>query len=507
MDAEVLKTRNEIVRKFCRTIVWIDDGINLQEGLKVRKPQDSPLFWEKLKEFSAAGLLCHLQGFPQVEDSEGDDPFSSEVGNEVEKCAKLALQSDIVIVDWMLGSVDSSKYAQEIVKRLLGDKQGFRFIVILSQKPPERGFPGILDSTFTSIGGTSIAGVEGLWKNKTGQFLLSLRKDDFAHTSLFDCICKALQKVYPDYLHLAALEIAGRIKSFVPQWLSNMPFRTDIGILVERGNTRGAESWNAELQECIVSNLMEDLATVSLDDDLKAISPSMLQSADCCAAQAVQCFDTSDDNLKTALEALNVCIGDDVPVCNDVDKIKKFTKANFIALASNIHDNRIKAVVEGIESYAEFCEKRSASEFKSNKVCPGATYEGLTDDNTAISVCITAGCDCVRKNAFLFLVGTPIPLKVVSGTQVPDYGKVRHMDGGKTVLRMNKREYVFKSEAESMVVKTRTDIQAAKMIGIVRQDILNRLIGRYMSHTQRYGVNLPDIVRRLREETDFDEKK
>ena len=43
MDAEVLKVRNDIVRKFCHTILWIDDGINLQEGLKVRKPVDSPL--------------------------------------------------------------------------------------------------------------------------------------------------------------------------------------------------------------------------------------------------------------------------------------------------------------------------------------------------------------------------------------------------------------------------------------------------------------------------------
>ena len=492
MDAEVLKVRNDIVRKFCHTILWIDDGINLQEGLKVRKPVDSPLFGEKLKEFSEAGLLCHLQGFPQVEDSEGDDPFSPEVGNEIEKCAKLALQSDIVIVDWMLGSVDSSKYAQEIVNRLLGDAQGFRFIVILSQKPPERGFPNVLNSTFEPI-----VGENGLWKNKTGQFLLSLRKDDFASTSLFDCICKALQKAYPDYLHLAALEIAGRMKNYAPRWLSAIPSGSDFGILLDRGNKIAMpatkETWRKDIQDCVVSNLLEDLSTALSCESFDSLREDVLLPSNHPDGNPTDVLVAGNSDAKGTLNYAKGCLKDDAPVKISVNQYK--------ALSDARKDPAISKVVKGVEAYAEFCEKISNCEDSLSRLCTGAVYEGLEGDATVIFVCITGACDCERAQSLLFLKGESLP----ESDSIPDYDQIGREKGGKTILRFAGKSYIFRAIADSLVPKKRSDLGAKKPKGVFRCDIVNRLVGRYINYIRRIGVNQPEVVRWVRKEGGDDE--
>lgn len=490
MDAEVVKIRNEIVRKFCRTILWIDDGINLQEGLKVRKPVDSPLFWEKLKEFSEAGLLCHLQGFPHVEDSEGDDPFYPEVGNEVEKCAKLALQSDIVIVDWMLGAVDSSKHAQEIVNRLLGDKQGFRFIVILSQKPPERGFPGILDSSFASI-----AGVEGLWKNKTGQFLLSRRKNAFATTSLFDCICLSLQKAYPDYLHLAALEIAGRIKELSPNWFSAIPSNSDYGLLIDRGNKMAtkatAETWQKDIQDCVVSNLLEDLTAAILCEPLQSMQEDVLLPSNNPSEDLVESVSFDDLNLSNEIKG---CFKDAAPT--------RITKGPYQKLRSNDQHPVAKKIIRGVESFTEFCEAQSAILHSSPKIMPGAIYSGLDGNDGNILVCIAAACDCERAKAqkLLCLRGEPLLDKTENGKFVSCYDQIGSVAGGRMVLRFNGKSYVFRFVTESLVLKPKAELSDKIPQGVFRRDIVNRLASRYLNYVRRVGVNQPELSRNLRKE-------
>lgn len=488
MDVEVSKVRNEIVRKFCRTILWIDDGINLQEGLKVRRPVDSPLFGEKLKEFSEAGLLCHLQGFPQVEDGEEDDPFSPEVGNAVEKCAKLALQSDIVIVDWMLGSVDSSKYAQEIVNRLLGDQHGFRFIVILSQRPPDRGFPNVLNSTFEPI-----MGVNGLWKNKTGQFLLSLRKDDFASTSLFDCICKALQKAYPDYLHLTSLEIAGRMKEYVPHWLSAIPLDADYGLLIDRGNKMASETqkgaWQKDLQDCVVSNLLEDLTAAVLRMPLKSLREDVLLPSNNPCESLVESASFDDVNLSNAIKG---CL-------RDVDPTR-ITKDPYQKLRSNSQHPIARKIIRGVESFTEFCETQSAILQARQKVAPGSIYLGLDGDNSNIVVCIAAACDCERAKMLLCLRGEPLLDKTENGKLVSSYDQIGKVAGGRMVLRFKGNSYVFRFVAESIILKSRVELEDKIPQGAFRGDIVNRLASRYLNYIRRVGVNQPALSMNLRKE-------
>ena len=488
MNEEVKTIRNNIVRKFCRTVLWIDDEIHLDQGLA---PKGTPtLFQSKFDEFTRSGLLCHMMGFPEIRP--GSDPFvpQSNVDEVLGACVSLALQSDVVIVDWMLGTTDSSEYAENIVKHIVGKDKGFRFIVVLSKgEPADFAFKG-LDSSFECDGS------DGLWKNESGQFLLSLRKDGFKDKDLFDNICQALSTAYPDYLHLAALEIAGRIKDITPRWLSNIPLGADIGVLVERGNTfRAEKSWNDEIQECIATNLLEDLSCAVRVKKFSTLNAESLKPSNSTYYEKLTAFNPSDHDLKPAIDALKECVKDDSP--------EPLTKRNYEIVSNGRGNSDVMPFVEGIEAFAEFCEIRSSRDWKGYGPCPGAAYKGLVDQSSAIAVCITSGCDCLRADTLLFLIGEPMPSKNSSGATIPNYKELRNKKR-KTVLRINGVSYVFKSSADSVLTKSRSEIEKLQVQAIVRQDALNRLIDRYMSHTQRYGVNQPDIVRELRGEGGLD---
>lgn len=493
MSEEINAIRNKVVQKFCRTVLWIDDEIHLDQGLAAEGT--SPLFKDKFEEFTKSGLLCHMMGFPETRS--GSDPYASqsEVNEVLQSCVSLALQSDIVIVDWMLGSTDSSEHAERIIKQVVGKDKGFRFIVVLSNKDD------FSDSTFVEFDPpfSKSDDFDDLWKNEYGQFLLNLRKDEFKDKNLFDTICNALLKVYPDYLHLAALEIAGRIKEQVPRWLSNIPSGADLGMLIERGNTfqSDPDSWNTELQEGITENLLEDLSLTIQGQDLETLNPVMLThlatewSGTLSNVSAATAF-------QDAFNALKKCV--------DASSPQKFSKGHYQKLSDCRSDDKVKVLVKSIETYAEFYDIRSCHDLFRQRVCPGCIYEGLDGDSTSIAVCITAGCDCLRSDSLLFLIGKPIPTVNLNRVMVPDYSKLRGMKGKKTVLRFNGVSYVFTSTAKSILAKEKYEISPSNIKGVVRRDILNRLIGRYMSHTQRFGVNQPTIVRDLRGEGGTDEE-
>ena len=477
--------RNKVVQKFCRTVLWIDDDIHLDQGLATEGPFS--LFRNKYDEFTRSSLLCHMMGFPAVRP--GSDPYvpQPEVDEILPSCKALALQADIIILDWMLGSTDSSVYAEEIVKHVVGKNKGFRFIVVLTNKEPtDSDFIGF-DPPFFKRDDS-----DDLWKNESGQFLLGLHKEDFTEANLFETICSALLKVYPDYLHLAALEIAGRIKDQVPQWLSNIPAGADLGILIERGNASERESWNTELQEGITENLLEDLSLTIQEQDLETLKPEMLNHLANEWSGILSNTSASDVALQNAFNALKQCV--------DAINPQKFSQGHYQALSNGRSNDKAKDIVKNIETYAEFYDIRSCRDFVSQRVCPGCICEGLTDDDSTIAVCITAGCDCWWSDSLLFLVGKPMPTTTLNGVKFPNYKELRSMKGKKTVLRFKGVSYVFRNTADSILVKNRTDITSSNLRGVARRDILNRLIGRYMSHTQRFGVNQPTIVRNLRGE-------
>lgn len=479
--------RKNIVRKFCRTVLWVDDEIFLDKGLD----QCPQLFRAKFEEFSSAGLLCHLMGFPAV--VSGPDPYSDPpaLGKALESCENLARQADIVIVDWELGQRDSSEYAKRIIHTLTNTERGFRFIVILSQKQPGKGFPAILDPSFSSI-----AGELNLWKNATGQFLLSLRKDDFASTSLFDCICKALQNAYPDYLHLAALEIAGRIKEYAPCWLSSIPSNADVGLLVERGNAFAAEpdAWHANIQDCVATNLLEDLNSTVLGKDLDSLCQEVLKLSN----HPSLTIPSADGSLNEALSGLKACLRDARP--------QEFSQRDYKKLFAARDDETVRGLVDGIEAYTEFCEvQRMGAPCK--KVCPGAIYKGLSTD-ADIAICISGECDCLRDKPLLFLSGMELKSVNAVGENSEPWFAMLNSDkfkGWKIVLRFQGKAYAFCGRASSLLWKSRAEIDAVSIRGVLRKDILNRLVSRYMAYIRRVGVNQPTLSRNLRGEKGDDE--
>lgn len=483
MTEEVKKIRDGIIRRFCRTILWIDDEINLDKGLVA--PKANPLFKNKFDEFTQAGLICHLLGFPEVR--QGADPFvpQEEVESAINTCLTLAAQSDVFIVDWMLGGTDSSEYAEQIIQKLVGEDKGFRFIVVLSQ----------IDLSSSSLEGLGFNAMdEALWRNETGQFLLSLRKDEFKDVNLFDHICIALHQIYPDYLHLVALEIAGRVKDLAPMWLSSIPSNADLGLLVERGNTFQEASWRDNLKKCVASNLLEDLDAIILRGDFSSFDEDVLKPSN---NQHLD-IPVKEGELQTALSGLRNCVRDERPQNMAAKDFKKLLKAR--------NDPDIKALLNGIEAFTEFCEVQSGGN-RQSLVCPGAVYNGLIAGSDDIAVCISGACDCLRSPSLLFLIGTCIQKAEHSDnsklwTEVVSDEKFK---GGKTVLRFNGCAYVFCSQPSSLMWKSKNDICSLAPVGVLRCDIVNRLTSRFMTHIRRVGVDQPSISRNLRGEKGLDE--
>ena len=480
MDERVKAARKEIIRKFCRTILWIDDEIHI-EATQLGSDswaQTPKLFVDKLSEFEQNGLLCHLKGFPQ---STGKGDFYDDSADDVSRqSVKLARQSDVVIIDWMLGSVDSSEHAEHIVKELLGKGKGFRFIVILSKDAPSDTAYTALDCSFKAIADSGC-----LWQNDFGQFLLSLRKDEFANANLFDTICDAFADAYPDYLHLAAMEIIGRIRDVVPQWFAAITSNADLGILVERGNTMTDDGqWRDDLQDCIASNLMDDLGTAVLSPEFVSLSDDMLKPSN----NPLVKFPERDGDLKNGLDSLKACVKDEKPV--------ELCAKNYKKLFPGRSDSKIKLLIEGIESFTEFCERRSCLPAGVAPM-PGSVYGDLIDESGDIAVCISGGCDCVRSQSLMFLVG-----KELTGKSEPWYAVVadKSYEGGKTILRFGGKAYVFCAQASSILWKSRTEVCSKKPVGMFRHDILNRLVSRFMYQIRRVAVNQPAISRNLRGE-------
>ena len=59
MSEEINAIRNKVVQKFCRTVLWIDDEIHLDQGLAAEGT--SPLFKDKFEEFSYNGSPTPFQ--------------------------------------------------------------------------------------------------------------------------------------------------------------------------------------------------------------------------------------------------------------------------------------------------------------------------------------------------------------------------------------------------------------------------------------------------------------
>lgn len=497
MTEQVKKTRSEIVQRFCRTILWIDDDIHICDDVKNSVEALPTLFKNKLVEFEGNGLLCHLKGFPKVLAGNKSDPYAKAAAakDAITTCVDLAQQADVVIIDWKLGDADSSQHAQEIISQLLGPDKGFRVIVVLSQDAPaDSAFKG-LDESFKAMPEDGCR-----WQNESGQFLLSFRKEQFKDHNLFESISEALLAAYPDYLHLAAMEMTGRIKELTPRWFSSLPTNVDAGMLIERSallrspNTK--EHWREDLQECVLSNLVEDLQTIVVSTPFNALREDVLLPSNTAGEKWEERISSEDVTVNNRLQFVRDCIKDTPSARLSGSQYKQVSDAR--------NDARAAEIVRSIEAYTEFCEMVSCDKELIPKVCPGVVYSGLSEGANDIAVCISAGCDCTRPSSLLFLTGSRLDEKEVGELKVPDYGKLKDC-GSKTVLRFDKNVYIFYHDASSIFTRKYEELDPARVVGLLRRDIVNRLASRYMAHIRRVGVNQPTVSRLLRDEVDDDE--
>ena len=469
--------RKSIAKSYCRDVLWIDDEFNPSASDGAGRELYDNCFHPIAEEFASHEILCHLKGFPQIAGEE--DPYAAD-SNDIEICKRLALKADIVMLDWHLGS-QNPQHSSKIIRELL-NHGGNRFVVILSQA-------GSLQSEFETEFSDEFSRTNlDFYQNKSGVFALLLTKADFmkprAGEDLIKKIFDQLANTYPDYLHWAAMEIAGRIKVFSPTWLASIPQNTDLGVIVESLHS------SEDIGEAIVANLLEDLAEAVDFSKIRSAQQSSFGYDDWPNAEK---FDSS---LSGDIEKLNSA---DVERINSViprkgkiitplnDKTKSCKKISEDA-------RRFPSVTEffrSVQALGEFCEVRSTPSGQ-NTIKRGSIIQ-LSSDNPSpdkILVCVSQSCDCRRAESLLFMMGV---------------AKDQHSGRpGETFLQFKGKNYIFPPSAEHLMVlnvaNTDRMPEDYAVVGRLRELAVSRIISRYWGQATRVGINQPRFIREFRDE-------
>ncbi|MDD4060282.1 MAG: response regulator receiver domain [Kiritimatiellae bacterium] len=506
-DQQSVDLRKTIARKFCKTVLWIDDQIvsltdvNVNDAIKclsnakhkktragiIKKIEDGRYFQNGVESFAKAGVICQLFGFPQL-DPAGQDPYSDPI--PLSQCKLLAKQSDVLIVDWYLGSSSDAGNAKAMVSDLLSPESGTRFIFVLSQKPIEA------DKQVANEWSDKLHRADGSnwYSTGDGQFVCVLAKAEFQAdpAQLVDRVFDCLANTYPDYLHWAALEISGRINQTTPRWIAELPKGTDLGMLLEKRYE--------DVGETVFQNLLEDLHH-HLDYAKGSLLPHGLDPVrwpghtEHQAKVAKLLADIADADVRSLLEGF---ISLDTTVkphsANPRCSKKNVYNASLPDLLKRLREHKASCVqecVKQLDAFGQFCETVSRRDF--DGVRRGAVYPDTKD---AILVCISQACDCLRKSRLIFVRGEK-------------QGSPRSLSDGETGVLFDGHTYLFKAGAESLrtlPITRKNDIRnldGQSPIGCLRKDITDRLTTRFLRYAMRVGVNQPLLMRKYRDEEPY----
>jgi len=465
--------RQKIAKEYCRSVLWLDDEIR-PDATSTQREMYLNFFVRVGDEFSKKHVLCQLRGFPQI--LETNDPYAD--NSAITDCTELAKKTDILILDWHLGEsspVHSKKILSELIKG-----GGNRFVVILSKEPQlkhqfEREFNDVFQ-------------LEGDWyRHKNGPFVLLLQKTSFEEvgsgTALIDKIYEQLAHTYPDYLHWAAIEIAGRIKTLTHSWLSRLPTNTDIAILAERRHS------TENIEEAILENLLDDLKETVTLDAVSSLNPDHLTPAQWLRRD--ECNATLEQDLATIPDSNHKATARTLHPLTAAEALKRDDQKTYTRVLEK-HGNlsSIMELKRSVEALGEFSEVVSVPRTDGNVLRPGSVLLPEANDTAKILVCISQGCDCLRATKLLFLQGAD-----ASGTSG---------ESGETFLQFNGKRYIFRPKAESLCSfqpgSNRTTVSGWKQIGLLRQSVLARLLSRYWAYSTRVGINQPRLMRDSRRE-------
>lgn len=478
--------KRNIIQRYCRSAIWIDDEIlddQISDGTYIGQERYFNFFVRVAREFQEKGVLCSLKSFPQIGI---DDDDNEESAQALEICKKLALNAEIIIIDWMLGAAESPDHCVSILEHVI-ESAGNRFIIVLSK---EEGVMETFDKRFTEFSSCG----QGWRSNNKGIFVSIQNKGDFegrnGDTSipkkLLDEIFKLMTDTYKDYLHWAALEIAANIKEITPQWLAFLPEKTDLGLLAE--HIHSTES----VKETVFENLMDDLR-VSLDpDNFSSLSDEYLDVNKWPEKDSFINLIKKDIEKAESEEGLRSKVERLIPCCitttksnklrDDIKKLKNHMKGQDMVA--------IKRFLIESELFSEFCEKVSLPASSCKILKRGSIFaEDSSEDPSKIWICISQSCDCVRSSKLMFLEGQKVDT-VNEGTS-------------NLYTRFNGSLFEFPCDPKTLTIENVEEkdlryLKGKRCFGYLRRDIVDRLAAKYWAHITRVGINIPILERSLR---------
>lgn len=449
--------RKKIARNYCRSILWVDDEIRLT------RDEIDPAYYERYRNFflptataiQAEGVLCQLQSV-----SYSDDP--DEEPEELGIVKQLSKVADAVILDWHLASklpthsISIINYLQEVKET--------RFVLIVTQHSDAI-------SEFRKEFGENLSEIGDTFDLKNGTHLAFLEKPkkedgDFALTIL-SAIEHLMSVAYPDYIHWAALEIAGDIKKFAPQWLESLPRGMDWALLSEY--CHGKET-TAEL---LVENLLEDLSHCIRPSKLESTHPENCKGVDW---SELKRHLAKPHGLEAGVELSLLSLDENPPKIRD----------GLPDTLANPTNDLLKDFVDSQKLFNTFCENVSPGTAGFPEIAPGSVFQKSgTTGMREIFVCVSQACDCLWSGELLFVRGK----------------KEKAPKLGSTVVKFQQQCYRFDAEGKNLSILKITKTKESRLpdglvkIGQLRAATTRRLAARFWNYATRSAVNHSEYAR------------
>jgi len=486
MTSENMTTtiRRKIMKDFLRTLVWIDDEIRPDKVDSLGQPFRA-FFYPTAQKFQKEGLLVHLHPYDAGNSGEEGDTFATDSSASFDSAALLANKADIIILDWHLG-LNNPKNSIRLLQKLK-EEPAVRCIVVLSKfasKFEEEMREGKMIEGRSDASGEShlFRSVGDAWVNDNGTHIIVMEKhrldedtDKFGD-SVLDNIYKLMAQAHPDYLHWAAVEIAAKLRHFIPEWIQTIPSGADAAVLSE------LISPETEARTFIPEHLLEDLSHIAKLHMLDSLAKENCQPKDW----------QNRPNLLADIEATNELESNAhkrfVQLHSDILKI---SEEDIRKIRESTNCKNCSEFIQSQMQFAQFCETMA----KNVKIEPtfGSVYEKLEQQSQEtclrIYVCVSQECDCVRANKLMFLEGKE------SSPGAAGFGITKLFFQGK--------EYRFAARAESLMtfkIKRNRSIAELKKVGQLRHATARRILSRFWNHMSRSAVNLPTFARLERDE-------
>lgn len=470
--------RREIMMKFLRTLVWIDDEIRPDEAGSMGDPFRY-FFYPTAMKFQKKELLVHLHPYDADTSNDGDNNMFDDDSESFGTAVTLAKKADVIILDWHLGQklpVNSI----ELLNRL-NEEAAIRYVIVLSQYAEnfvsEMKQANLLAvDTADSIDPRFFRNIGDAWANGLGTHIIVMKKPNFSSysssdfsNSVIESIFALVLKANPDYLHWAALEIAAKLRYSIPGWIQAIPHNTDAAVLSE------LISSNTEARSFIPEHLLEDLSHLAKLHSLDSLASNNCKPEDWPNSPQTDISDSFESEAEDHDIFIRLNSG-----------IEGISKDAIVKMRKDSESAGCSEFIKCQERLAQFCE--TISKHVDSKPSFGGVYEqtkiAVAGEKAKIFICISQECDCIRGHNLLFLRGKE--------------SKPGPSSQGVTKLLFQGNEYEFTARAEDIMsykVNSARSIKELKKIGQLRESTARRILSRFWNHLSRSAVNLPTFAR------------